>query len=240
MRGEAYVSFVMMVALKIVWMHSLSIPWDRRIFRAYRDCPDDAIRSDTWLTIEKVSVSVTPRTFREETRSMPGSVGDVVLVRSLGLVKTISKVFLWLRQRLLLPAHSSTLLSSWTRLAMLLAGMTKSTSSANLNMWFPVLMGWRSEAATTNEPGPMLDPWIMLADMLANSDFSSARICLVRVAIEEGYDPIIDAVWHVEFGHFLSEGVMSHRVKRFTEVERDDDRHMDLSGVVHRWYAAMI
>ena len=155
-------------------MHSLSNPCDRRIFRAYRDCPDDAIRSATCSVIEKLSERVTPSTFRDVTLSMPTSVVTALFFRSRGFVNIISNVFFRFRQRLLLPAHFSTLFSSSARLSMLLAGMTRSTSSANLNIWFPGVIGWRSEAATSKEPGPMLDPWIMLAFMSAKSDCSPA------------------------------------------------------------------
>ena len=46
---------------------SHSIPLDLRIRRAYSDCPDDAITSDTWSAVEKWLVNVTPRIFRVET-----------------------------------------------------------------------------------------------------------------------------------------------------------------------------
>ena len=63
----------------------------------------------------------------------------------------------------------------------------------------------------------------MLADLSANSDFSSARISYGE-SDHRGriYDRIIDAVWYVEFDHFLCESIVSIRIERFTEVERDD------------------
>ena len=66
---EAYVSLAMTDARKIVcWFFSF-IPLDRRIRRAYSDCPDDAIISDTWSAMEKLLVSVTPRNLQSRDSS---------------------------------------------------------------------------------------------------------------------------------------------------------------------------
>ena len=104
-------------------MHSLSNPCDRKIFRAYKDCPDDAIPSATCSVIEKLSERVTPSTFRDVTLSMPTSIVTVLLFRSRGFENIILNVFFRFRQRLLLlPAHFSTLFSSSARTAVDVAG----------------------------------------------------------------------------------------------------------------------
>ena len=136
---------------------------------------------------------------------------------------------------LLLPAHSSTLLSSWIRLAMLLAGITESTSSANLNMRFPEVIEWRP--ATSNKPGLMLDPWMMLADMSTNSDFSSARSSGEsghRGRIRSNYRRSLACqVWSFSLWRC---SVSPCRTLHWSRAWWRP--HMDLSGVVHRWHAS--
>ena len=119
---EAYVSLSMTEVRKTVcWFFSF-IPLDQRIRRAYSDCPDDVISSDTWSAMEKLLVSVTPRIFRVETLVTPGNALSCV-PRLRGFRMIISYDFLQLR--LLFAAQDYTCWISTSQLAMFRAGMTR-------------------------------------------------------------------------------------------------------------------
>ena len=169
---EAYVSLAMTDARKIVcWFFSF-IPLARRIRRAYSDCPDDAITSDTWSAMEKLLVSVTPRIFRVETLVSPGNSGTSCVPRLRGFRKIISYDFLQLRLRLLFAAQDCTCWISTSRLAMFRAGMTRSVSSANLIISFPSVTGWR-------KPVPVRIPgWSWLWCIRSRILLRRARFCV--------------------------------------------------------------
>ena len=146
-KQEKHVSFAMTVALRMDWMQSLSIPLDQEIFMAYRDCPDDNyfprdVVHHWKVLLDEHNSKHLQKGISEGTRSMLTSLVGVVLVRSLVSTKTISNFFLQVKLRLILHAHSSTIFGSWTQLSILVAGMTRSL--ANLNIWFPGLIWWKS------------------------------------------------------------------------------------------------
>ena len=129
-------------AQKIVWRFFSLMPFDRRIRSAYSDCPEDARTFDTWSAIEKLFISVTPKVFREVTRVTPANSGTTLCVpRLLGFRKTIHTIYYSLGFRLFLVAQVWTCWISVSRLSIFRAGMTRSVSSANLNISFPLWLG---------------------------------------------------------------------------------------------------
>ena len=139
------------------------MPWALSILRAYIVCEqetsDELICSET----DKSSQIVTPNIFIFFTLSIPGtSGGRVILDRPLGLVNMISAHFDRFTFRLFVSAHTSKSLSSSSLVSTLLSGMMGYMSSANFSMMFPGLGGRLSDAVTTNDPGPITEPCIIL------------------------------------------------------------------------------
>jgi len=114
-----------------------------------------------WLSF---SLTVTPSTFSDVTRTIPWSGGGGCTRHLFRLsVNTISADLDWFSVRLLTSDHTAILLISRSRLSILQAGITRYVSSAYLTIMFPGVTACRSAALTTYMTGPIADPWIMLA-----------------------------------------------------------------------------
>ena len=176
--GEAYDSLATTTAWKTTWMASSGRPWCRNVRRANRVCAHAAKRLSTCCETENLRLTVTPSALIVSTRWKPGTAGDGISVARLqrGETKTISTDFARFNARLLFMAQSSTCAISSTQDWLLDAGMMRYVSSAYLSMWFPEVMGCKSEAVTTKEAGPIAEPWMMLANILRKSDISPRNL----------------------------------------------------------------
>ena len=77
---DAYRSLDKMVDWKRTCRHSCGRPCDFRIFIAYKAWPQEVMTLSTWVFIEKLWDSVTPRVFISDFRVMPIGVGGGSLV----------------------------------------------------------------------------------------------------------------------------------------------------------------
>src|SRR5208282_3265122 len=90
----------------------------------------------------------------------------------LGDTNTISTDLTRFSFKLFSRAQRSMLSISAAHNSTLMAGITRYVSSAYLCMELPGVTGWRSEAVTTYEAGPIPDPCMMLAMIFRNSETS--------------------------------------------------------------------
>jgi len=98
-----------------------------------------------------------------------------VLFRAPRPVNTISFDFKQFSFKLFVSAQSCTCLSSLALVSELTAGTIMYVSSANLTSALPTCIGWRSDAVTTKDAGPIAEPWITLAKMSVSSEVSRSN-----------------------------------------------------------------
>jgi len=126
-----------------------------------------------------VEHDVTPSAVMLRTWLMPrhGEGKATVLFCAPRPVNTISFDFKQFSFKLFVSAQSCTCLCLLVLVSELTAGTIMCVSSANLISELPMCIGWRSDAVTTEDVGPIAEPWMTLAKMSASSE-----VCILVTA----------------------------------------------------------
>ena len=82
-------------------------------------------------------------------------------------------------------------------------------------------MGCKSAAVTRYEAGPRPEPCMTLALISATFEHCPASHAVV-VFIKEGVDPVVHTIWNLQPSHLCHHCCVSHCIKCFCEVERED------------------